>query len=173
MSANAVSLLRVLVGAGRPDWLETFYEIIQVYKKRITCMKVKAVSLLVKDNRVISIGYNGVPRGVPHCSEPEIGCYKEKIGRCMGCHGEINAIFNALRDGADINGAMLITSVRPCLECAKHLVNHYPAIQKVIYFDEYQKGGKPAESEVFNLFKTTGIQLVKVEFINGHKTGGK
>ncbi len=170
MGANAVSVLRIVTGSGRPDWIQTFYEIIEVYKKRITCLKVKAVSLLVKENRLISVGYNGVPRGIPHCFE--VGCYKEKTGRCMGCHGEINAIFNALRDGADINGAMLITSVRPCLECAKHLVNHYPAIQKIIYFDEYMKGGKPAESEVFNLFKTTGIQLVKVEFVNDKNIAG-
>ena len=52
----------------RPDWNEYFKEIVKVTSKRSACKRLKVGCLLVKDNRIISQGYNGFLPGCPHTS---------------------------------------------------------------------------------------------------------
>ena len=54
---------------GRPSWDEYFMEIAEIVKTRSTCMRRQIGAVIVKDNRIITTGYNGAPSGCRHCTE--------------------------------------------------------------------------------------------------------
>ena len=66
----------------RPDWDETFLEMTQTLTKRSTCVRIQTAAILVRDSRVISIGYNGVSSGSQHCvdywKEYHLSCQADK-----------------------------------------------------------------------------------------------
>ena len=79
----------------RPDWDEYFMEIADVVKKRSTCLRRAVGALIVKDNRILATGYNGVPTGIEHCSSR--GCLRDQLNvpsgerheLCRGTHADI------------------------------------------------------------------------------------
>lgn len=128
----------------RLTWDEMFMEQARVYTKRSACLFFQIGAVFVKDNRVISGGYNGPPRGVPNCNE--VGCAKldengKKIpagsGRCRGAHAEMNAIVNSAAENGGLKGSKIYCTTSPCLECAKHLLNI--PITEFIYEKEYEE----------------------------------
>jgi len=125
----------------RPSWDEYFMEITQLVLKRSTCLRRKVGAVIVKDKKILTTGYNGAPRGLPHCLE--IGCLREKkkiiSGErqelCRGLHAEQNAIVQAALYGISIDGSILYCTNQPCITCAKMIINS--GIKKVIYMKEY------------------------------------
>jgi len=115
---------------------EMFVEILEVVKKRSTCSRAKVSALVVRENRIISMGYGGSPSGLPHCLD--VGC---EIGETGGCirtiHAEANAIAFAARNGISIEGADLWCSMSPCLDCAKLIINS--GIKRVYFLEKYRK----------------------------------
>ena len=113
----------------RPSWESYFMEIAQVVATRSTCLRRQVGAVLVKDRQLLSTGYNGVPRGLVHCTER--GCLREQRGipsgerheLCRGLHAEQNAIIQAAYHGVSIQGAELYCTHQPCVLCAKMLVN--------------------------------------------------
>ena len=97
----------------RPSWDDYFMEITHLITSRSTCLRRKVGALLVKDKRILSTGYNGAPRHLPHCKE--IGCLRDKLkipsGErqeiCRGLHAEQNAIIQAAMHGSDVEGSVL------------------------------------------------------------------
>ena len=86
----------------RVSWDEYFMEIAEIVKTRSTCMRRQIGAVIVKDNRIITTGYNGAPSGCRHCTE--IGtCYRqehnipsgERHEMCRALHAEQNAIIQA------------------------------------------------------------------------------
>ncbi|MBP5749413.1 MAG: cytidine deaminase, partial [Firmicutes bacterium] len=61
----------------RPSWDEYFMEMAELARKRSTCLRRGVGAVIVKDNRVIATGYNGVPRGIRHCGET--GCLRQQL----------------------------------------------------------------------------------------------
>ncbi|GAF81148.1 unnamed protein product, partial [marine sediment metagenome] len=53
----------------RPTWDEYFVEITELVSKRSTCLRRKVGAVIVQDKRILTTGYNGAPRGLPHCLE--------------------------------------------------------------------------------------------------------
>lgn len=99
----------------RPDWHEFFYSIAYAAATRSTCNRKQVGAVLVKDNRVLSIGYNGSPPGEAHCID--IGCQLEH-GHCTRTvHAEANAIATAARFGVSVDGAQLYCTLEPCPAC--------------------------------------------------------
>jgi dCMP deaminase len=125
----------------RPSWDDYFFEITRLVATRSTCLRRKVGALIVKDKRILSTGYNGAPRGLPHCLE--VGCLREKSHvphgerheLCRGIHAEQNAIIQAATSGISIEGAILYTTHHPCSLCIKMILN--AAIQKVLYIEGY------------------------------------
>ncbi|MGE4486552.1 MAG: cytidine/deoxycytidylate deaminase family protein, partial [Synergistaceae bacterium] len=62
----------------RPDWDSYFLMIAKVVASRSTCMRRNVGAVLVKDQQILSTGYNGAPKGIIHCEEA--GCLREKLG---------------------------------------------------------------------------------------------
>lgn len=120
----------------RPNWDVYFLEIAKVVATRSTCDR-KAVGSVIVDinNRIISTGYNGAPAGTPHCDEA--GHLLKNIDGRMSCirtlHAESNAIDYA---GYRALGGRLYTTVYPCYDCAKRIVN--VGILHVYYIEFYR-----------------------------------
>jgi dCMP deaminase len=117
-------------------------DIVELVSLRSTCLRRKVGAVLIKDKRILTTGYNGVPTGVRHCSER--GCLRDLMGipsgerheLCRGLHAEQNAIIQAALHGVSIKGATLYCTNHPCIICAKMVINS--GITTVIYRDEYR-----------------------------------
>ena len=112
--------------------------------KRSTCLRNNVGAVVVRDKRILSIGYNGAPSGMEHCLE--IGCIRdlEKIPsgtqqeKCRAVHAEQNAIIQAALHGVSVNGSSLYCTNHPCIICAKMIINAgiVTVIVKADYKDE-------------------------------------
>lgn len=89
----------------RPDWDTYFMNIAKDVASRSTCPRASVGAVIVKDNRILSTGYNGSPSGEPHCTE--IGCLMINNHCERTIHAETNAVVQAAKYGININGAIL------------------------------------------------------------------
>ena len=106
----------------KPSFDDIFMNLATDLAKRSHCVKAQVGAVLVKDTRIISIGYNGPPAGTHNCDEqwPDTGCPRDARGSCsLALHAEENAILYAVKNGARLEGATLYTSLSPCLPCAR------------------------------------------------------
>jgi len=124
--------------------------------KRSHCVKAQVGAVLTKDTRIISIGYNGPPAGTHNCDEewPGTGCPRDSKGSCsLALHAEENAILYAVKNGANLEGATLYTTLSPCLPCARLI---FSAGVKKVFFDksyaEYKKIGTDEGVDFLNRF---------------------
>ena len=125
----------------RPTWDEYFMELATIAAKRSTCMRRQIGAVLVRDRRVLSTGYNGVPRGLAHCED--VGCLRESMGipsgerveLCRAVHAEQNAVVQAALGGVSPEGAEIYTTTYPCVLCTKVLIN--AGIVRVVYRDPF------------------------------------
>ena len=62
----------------RPSWDEYFMQMAELTSKRSTCLRRQVGAVIIKDKHIIATGYNGAPRGVPHCSQKG-GCLREQL----------------------------------------------------------------------------------------------
>ena len=146
---------------GRPSWETYFMDIAELVAKRSTCLRRAVGSVVVKDKRILSTGYNGAPTGIKHCIET--GCLREKLNvpsgerheLCRGIHAEQNAIIQAAFHGVSIKGATLFCTNQPCSICAKMIIN--AGIIKLYYRDGY------ADSMAQEMFKEAGIEVIKID----------
>lgn len=114
---------------GRPDWDEYFLRLAELAATRSTCLRRQVGAVLVSGRRVLATGYNGAPRGLPHCLE--VGCLREKLqipsGQrheiCRAIHAEQNAILQAAQYGVAVKAATLYCTNQPCAICAKLILN--------------------------------------------------
>ena len=143
----------------RPDWDSYFMEIAQVVSKRSTCLRRSVGAVLVKDKQILSTGYNGTPKGLPHCEE--VGCLRQQLhvpsGQnhelCRGIHAEQNAVIQAAVHGSSTDGATIYCTHQPCVVCTKILIN--AGIKRIVYANPYPD--KLAE-EMMHLDK--GMEIV-------------
>jgi len=100
--------------------------------ERSTCNKLRVGCVLVKDNRIISTGYNGSIRGHEHCTDA--GCLLNDEGRCIRTiHAEQNAVLLAL---ASTEGSTAYVTHEPCENCTKLL--NQAGIKRVVYANPYK-----------------------------------
>ncbi len=126
----------------RPGWDVYFMDIAHVVKTRSNCSRRQVAAVVVRDHRIISTGYNGTPRGIRNCSEG--GCPRcagtapsgSDLDECICCHAEENAITQAACYGIALQGAVVYSTMSPCLTCAKMIIN--AGIREVIYDEEYR-----------------------------------
>ncbi len=126
----------------RPDWDNYFMEIAHVAARRGNCSRRLVAAVIVKDNRIISTGYNGTPRGIknccdggcPRCANPEVAS-GTGLSECYCSHAEENAIVQAAYHGIAVKESTLYTTFSPCLQCSKMIIN--AGISEVVYHREY------------------------------------
>lgn len=128
----------------RPSWDNYFMSVARVVSSRSNCVKRKVAAVVTLDKRIVSTGYNGTPRGVRNCNEG--GCPRcnsfgpagEGLEECLCSHGEENAITQAAYHGVSLKGAVLYTTLCPCLLCTKMIIN--AGIHEVVYNAHYPLG---------------------------------
>ena len=141
---------------------EYFMRIAEVASSRSTCIKRKVGAVLVKDNHILSTGYNGAPSRFSHCT-PETCVRKslspgEKPELCRGVHAEINCIIQAAIHGTAIEGnTSLYTTTFPCMSCLKLLIN--AKIKRLIYKEEYNMENKIK----IDLIKNSDLEIINLK----------
>ena len=152
----------------RPSWDEYFMEIAEVVSRRSNCLRRSVGAVIMKDNHILSTGYNGTPRGVKNCFAG--GCPRcagatksgTNLEECLCTHAEQNAICQAAYYGNSIAGGTIYITISPCLTCAKLIINS--GIKEVVYGGDYAFIDKVKE-----MFKAAGVKHRKftVEKLKG------
>ena len=103
----------------------------EVWARNSYCKRRQVGALLVKDNMIISDGYNGTPAGFENICEDENGVTKPYV-----LHAEANAITKVAKSNNSSAGATLYITASPCMECAKLIIQS--GITRVVYRDAYR-----------------------------------
>lgn len=138
----------------RPNFDDYFMSIAYLVSTRATCDRKKVGSVIVKNRRIVSTGYNGAPAGMPDCSMVghELRKIDEKDSCIRSLHSESNAIDFA---GKECSGSILYTTVIPCYDCAKRIIN--AGISRVIYAEFYASRNTELVEEYFH--RSLGCRL--------------
>jgi len=114
----------------RPSWDEYFKEIVQVTAKRSPCERLQVGCLLVKDNRIVSQGYNGFLPGCEHLSIIRDGHEQATV------HAEQNAISDCAKRGVSCEGCIAYITHYPCIICCRILLA--AGIKQIKYMNDYR-----------------------------------
>ena len=135
------------------NWDEYFMNIAEVVATRATCDRKHVGAVIVRDRTILSTGYNGSIRGMPHCDE--VGHMMED-GHCVATiHAEANAIIQAAKNGVAIDGADIYITASPCWPCFKLIANS--GIRRIVYGEFYRDG------RIFDAAKHLGIELIRLD----------
>lgn len=126
---------------GKDDY---YLEIAQTVARRSNCVGRQVGAVMVRDDRIVSTGYNGTPEGMANCRQG--GCIRcsdresfpsgTNYDLCICVHAEANAIATAARFGIALDGATLYTTDQPCFSCAKELIQ--VTVKRVLYIKEWK-----------------------------------
>jgi dCMP deaminase len=102
------------------------------------CERSKVGAILVKDGNIISMGYNGTPKGFDNCCEDTVFIDGESklVTKKEVLHAEMNAVLKAARTGNSVEGSTLYITLAPCIDCSKYLLQS--GIRRVVYLEEYR-----------------------------------
>ena len=115
---------------------QAWMDMARVISTLSTCNGHRVGAVLIRDHRVISMGYNGSPSGCDHCNEEEVDCWQIDGSCARTVHAEQNAVIAAALQGVSTKDTICYTTLYPCLECSKILVN---AGVKQIYYLRHHK----------------------------------
>jgi dCMP deaminase len=136
--------------APRASWDQYFMNIAQVVATRSTCPRKYVGAVIVRNRTILSTGYNGSIRGMPHCSD--VGHMMED-GHCVATiHAEAHAIIQAARNGVTIAGADVYVTASPCWNCFKQIAN--AGVRRIVYGEFYR------DARIFDVASHLGIELL-------------
>lgn len=142
----------------RASWDQYFMKIAQVVSSRSTCQRKYVGAVIVRDRTILSTGYNGSIRGMPHCTD--VGHMME-AGHCVATiHAEGNAIIQAAKNGVTIDGADIYVTASPCWNCFKQVAN--AGIKRICYNEFYR------DERIFGVAEKLGIELVHIPLEDGN-----
>jgi dCMP deaminase len=133
----------------RASWDEYFMNIAKVVSSRSTCDRKFVGAVIVRDKTILSTGYNGSIRGMPHCTE--VGHMMEDNHCVATIHAESNAIVQAAKNGVAIDGASIYVTASPCWNCFKQIANS--GMRRIVYGEFYR------DTRIFDVAKTLNIEL--------------
>lgn len=121
----------------RPALEETFLSIALDWSRRSTCSSRIAVGAVLanSDSRIIASGFNGSPKGFPHCDD--VGCDFDNENHCKrALHAELNAILQCATNGISARGTTLYITHSPCIKCCSYIIQ--VGVNKVVFAQEYR-----------------------------------
>ena len=147
----------------RPSKPEYFMQLARDVASRATCLRRQVGAVIVKDDQILSTGYNGSPKGMPHCDT--LGCLREELQvpsgeryeLCRSIHAEANAVIQAAHNGVRIAGSTMYVTDMPCYMCAKLIVNAGICEVWVDKMDTY-------DDKVSSMFNDLGIKGGTLEY---------
>ena len=120
---------------------------------RSTCDRKHVGAVIVREKTILSTGYNGSIKGLPHCDETG---HEMVDGHCVRTtHAEANAIVQAAKNGVEINLSEIYVTASPCYSCFKLIAN---AGIKTIYYKELYR-----DERINDRAKEAGINLANLE----------
>jgi dCMP deaminase len=144
---------------GRADWDTYFMNIATEVAVRSTCERKHVGAVIVCDREIVSTGYNGSVRRLPHCDD--VGHLMED-GHCVRTvHAELNAILSAARRGLPVAGARIYVTALPCWPCFQALAN--ADIRRIMYGEAYRPNVR-----VIDAAKELGIKMLPFPPIADH-----
>ena len=133
----------------KQKWIDAFMDTAERFAQLSSAKRLQVGAVVVKDNRIISIGYNGMPAGWTNECEKRVytltqpaefldedGSSYNVVTKDEVIHAEANAILKLARDGESGNGSSLFCTHAPCIHCAKLV--HGAGIKKVYYRHSYR-----------------------------------
>ena len=119
-------------------WDKAHLEVAKTYAQLSSARRMKVGAVIVKDNRIISIGYNGMPSGWDNNCEDVVGMPDDQTLKTKKevLHAESNAITKVAKSTESAEGAVLYTTCAPCIDCAKLI--HQAGIKRVVYGHNYK-----------------------------------
>jgi len=151
----------------KPSFHDIFMNLASDLSTRSHCVRAQVGAVLTKDTRIISIGYNGPPSGTHNCDEewPGQGCDRDSKGSCsLALHAEQNAILYAVKNGSNIAGSTLYTTLSPCIACARLILSS--GIKKVLFKDSYAAYKGIPSDEGVDFLRRFGVEVLQ----HVHKT---
>lgn len=133
----------------RASWDHYFMDIAKVVSSRSTCPRKAVGAVLVRDRTILSTGYNGSIRGMPHCSD--VGCIIDNNHCVATVHAEVNAVVQAAKNGVMVEGAIAYVTASPCWNCFKTLAN--AGITRIVYSEFYR------DERIFEVADKIAVQL--------------
>ena len=132
----------------RRDYL--YMRMARTWSENSYCVRRKVGALLVKDQMIISDGYNGTPSGFENKCEDE-----NNVSYPYVLHAEANAITKVARSNNSADGATLYVTASPCLECSKLIIQS--GIRRVVYGERYRI------TDGLDLLQKAGIEVVELK----------
>ena len=114
------------------------------------CERKQVGAIIVKNQMIISDGYNGTPSGFENCCEDE-----NNETKWMVLHAEANAILKVAKSTQSANGATLYITLSPCKDCSKLI--HQSGIKRVVYANEYK------DTTGLEFLRKAGVELLKLD----------
>ena len=149
----------------RISWQEYFAEIAKLVAKRSPCKKLHVGCVIVKDKRILSLGYNGTPINTLNCYQG--GCkrcmdqYKQSdtitakhLDLCMCLHAEENAILFVSK--IDLKDSTIYITLIPCISCVKKILQCQ--IKRVVYINNYSE---ELDKITIDILKLNNVEIVK------------
>jgi len=135
----------------KPKFIDAYMDVAERFGKLSTARRLNVGAIIVKDNRIISIGYNGMPSGWDNNCEIELDGGELK-SKPEVLHAESNAISKLARSNESGEDSTLFLTHSPCLECSKLI--YQSGITTVYYKHEYRS--------------QDGVEFLKKSKINVH-----
>ena len=129
---------------------QRYLEMARIWAKNSYCTRRQVGALVVKNNMIISDGYNGTPSGFENICEDDNGVTKPYV-----LHAEANAITKLARSSNNSDGATIYITASPCIECAKLIIQS--GIRRVVYGEKYRL------TDGIELLERAGIEVVYFE----------
>jgi len=134
----------------RVSWDRYFMNIAKEVATRSTCSRKHVGAVIVRGKTILSTGYNGSVRGLPHCDEAD---HMMEDGHCVRTiHAEANAIIQAAVNGTRIEGGAVYVTASPCWSCFKMIAN--AGIQRIVFGEFYR------DERIYEVSQALGIELV-------------
>jgi dCMP deaminase len=150
----------------KDKFISAFMDVAERFAQLSTATRAKVGAIIVKDNRIISIGYNGMPSGWDNVCETYTGSFPERDGvpqdssmyktKPEVLHAETNAIAKVAQSSESSRGSELFCTHLPCMECAKLI--HQSGIVTVYYREEYQSAKGTGKQFLID----SGIEVIQV-----------
>lgn len=134
----------------RNSWDQYFMRIAAEVATRATCDRKKVGAVIVRNRTLLSTGYNGSIRGLPHCDE--VGHMIENDHCVRTVHAEANAISQSAKNGVNIDNSTIYITASPCWSCFKLVVNS--GVRRIVYNEFYR------DDRIFEAAKLAGVELV-------------
>ena len=143
----------------KQKFIDAYMDVAQRFSELSTAKRLQVGAIVVKDDRIISIGYNGMPSGWDNNCEDYIQSSDDTITtktKPEVIHAEANAIAKLARGNESGDGSIMFLTHAPCIDCAKQM--YTAGVKSVYYRDSYKN------TDGLTFLEKCSIMVHKVEY---------